>query len=61
MREIVRLQANTILAQVQDTYWDLVAARENVRVAEQSLEVARHLFEDNKQREGFMLNKTDRS
>jgi outer membrane protein TolC len=51
MKEIVRLQFNTTLAQAQNTYWDVVAARENVRVAEQSLAVARQLYEDNKKRE----------
>jgi outer membrane protein TolC len=51
MKEIVRLQVNTTLAQAQNTYWDVVAARENVRVAEQSLAVARQLYEDNKKRE----------
>ncbi len=51
MKETVRLQVNTTLAQAQITYWDLVAARENVRVAEQSLEVAQHLFENNKIKE----------
>ena len=47
MKEIVRLQINTTLAQAQNTYWDLVAARENVRVAEQSMAVAQRLHEDN--------------
>ena len=51
MKEIVRLQVNTTLAQAQNTYWDLVAARENVRVAEQSLAVAQRLHADNKSRE----------
>jgi outer membrane protein TolC len=51
MKEVVRLQINTTMAQAQSTYWDLVAARENVRVAEQSLAVARRLSEDNKMRE----------
>ncbi len=51
MKEVVRLQMNTTLAQAQNTYWDLVAARENVRVAEESLAVAKHLFDDNKTRE----------
>jgi outer membrane protein len=51
MSEIVRLQMNTTLAQVQNTYWDLVAAKENVRVAEQSVAVARQLHADNKTRE----------
>ena len=51
MKEGVRLQVNTTLAQAQNTYWDVVAARENVRVAEESMAVARRLFEDNKKRE----------
>jgi outer membrane protein TolC len=51
MREIVRLQVNTTMAQAQNTYWDLVAARENVRVAEQSLAVAQRFYEDNRIRE----------
>jgi outer membrane protein len=51
MQEVVRLQVNTTLAQAQSTYWDLVAARENVHVAEQSLAVAQRLYEDNKKRE----------
>lgn len=51
MNEIVRLQVNTTLAQAQNTYWDVVAARENVRVAEKSLAVARQLYQDNKARE----------
>jgi len=50
-KEVVRLQVNTTMAQAQNTYWDLVAAQENVHVAEQSLEVAQHFFEDNKVRE----------
>jgi len=51
MKEIVRLQVNTTLAQAQNAYWDLVAARENLRVAEQSLQVAQRLLEENKQKE----------
>jgi len=51
MQENVRMQVNTTLAQAQGTYWDLVAARENVRVAEQSLAVARDLHKDNRTRE----------
>jgi outer membrane protein TolC len=51
MKEVVRLQVNTTLAQAKDLYWDLVAARENVRVAEESLSVAQHLYEDNQKRE----------
>ena len=52
-KEIVRQQVNTTLAQAQNTYWDLVAARESVRVTEQSLAVSRQLYEDNKQKEEF--------
>jgi outer membrane protein len=51
MKEVVRLQVNTTLAQAQNLYWDLVAARDNVQVAEQSLAVAQRLYEDNKKRE----------
>lgn len=53
MQEIVRLQINTTLSQAQNAYWDLVAAREYVRVAEQSASVAQQLYEDNKKREEF--------
>ncbi len=52
-KEIVRQQVNVTMAQAQGTYWDLVAARENVRVAEESLAVARQLYEENKQKEEF--------
>ncbi len=51
VKEVVRLQENVTLSQAQSTYWDLVAARENIRVAEQSLDVARRLHEDNRTRE----------
>jgi outer membrane protein len=53
MQETVRLQVNTSLAQAHNVYWDLVAARENVRVAEQSLTLATGFLEDNKKREEF--------
>ena len=53
MEQSVRAQMNTTLASAQSIYWDVVAARENVRVAEQSLAVAQHLFEDNKTREAL--------
>lgn len=49
--EVVRLQVNTTLAQAQNLYWDLVAARERVRVAEQSLAVATRLHENNAAKE----------
>jgi len=51
VKELLRQQTNTTLAQAQNAYWDLVAAHENVRVAEQSLAVAQRLYEDNKTRE----------
>jgi outer membrane protein TolC len=50
-QEIVRLQVNTTLAQAENAYWDLVAARDSVRVAEQSLDVAQRFYEENKIRE----------
>jgi len=51
VEEVVRLQVNTTMAQAENAYWDLVAARENVRVAEQSLDVAQRFYEENKIRE----------
>jgi outer membrane protein TolC len=51
MKETVRLQVNTTLAQARNTYWDVVAARENVQVAEQSLDVAKRLLENNRKKE----------
>ncbi len=52
-QQIFRSQLNTTLALAQNTYWDVVSARENVRVAEESLDVARRLHEDNKMRQEF--------
>jgi outer membrane protein len=52
-QQIYRSQINTTLALAENTYWDLVAARENVRVAQQSLDVAKQLYNDNKVREEF--------
>lgn len=51
MKEIVRQQASTIMAQAQTAYWDLVAARENVRVAEDSVAVAQRFLEDARQKD----------
>ncbi|HYK90700.1 MAG TPA: TolC family protein [Acidobacteriota bacterium] len=51
MQEGVRLQINTTLASSLNIYWDLVAARENVHVAEEALGVAKRLHQENKQRE----------
>jgi outer membrane protein len=49
--EAYRQQLITTLAQAQNIYWDLVAARDSVRAAEASLNVARQLYQDNKLRE----------
>jgi outer membrane protein len=52
-QQIYRSQINTTLALAETTYWDLVSARENVRVAQESLDVAKQLYNDNKVREEF--------
>jgi len=41
-------QVMDILSQVKNAYWDLVFAREDVKVKEQSLALAQKLYEDNK-------------
>jgi outer membrane protein len=51
MQENVRLQVNTTLAQAQNSYWDLVAARDNIRLAERSLAVAQKFLEDTRTKE----------
>jgi len=45
---VFRMQLITTIVTVGNAYWDLAAMRENVRVAEQSLAVARQLLEDNR-------------
>jgi outer membrane protein len=50
-REELRRQTIVTLAEAESLYWELVAARENVRVAERALAVARQLHEDNRKRE----------
>jgi outer membrane protein TolC len=45
---VFRMQLITTIVAVGNAYWDLAALRENVRVAEQSLAVARQLLEDNR-------------
>ena len=47
-KENFRQQVLTTLAQAENSYWDLVALRETVRVAETSLQVSQKLYEDNK-------------
>ena len=41
-------QVNTALAQAEASYWDVVAAQEQVRATQQALQVAQQLYEDNK-------------
>jgi outer membrane protein TolC len=48
VREAFRQQAIVALTNAQNLYWDLVAAREQVRAAEQALAVAERLREDNR-------------
>ena len=53
MKEIVRQRSKTTFAAAETAYWDLAAARESARVAEESLAVARRFFADTQQREEF--------
>ena len=41
-------QVNTILAQAENSYWDLVAAQDQIKATQQALEVAQQLLENNK-------------
>jgi len=41
-------QVNTMLAQAEESYWNLVSAQEQVRSTEQALQAAQRLYEDNK-------------
>ncbi len=45
--EVFRQQIISTIVLVENTYWDLAALQENVRVAEQSLSVATQLSKDN--------------
>jgi outer membrane protein len=45
--EVFRQQVINTVVLVENTYWDLAAFQENVRVAEQSLAVAERLYKDN--------------
>ncbi len=49
--EAARQQIITTLAQAESLYWDLVAARDDVRVAQQALAVAQQLLDENTARE----------
>ena len=53
MKEIVRRRSKATFAAAETAYWDLAAAKESVRVAEESLEVARRFLADTQQREEF--------
>jgi len=50
-RQLFRQQVSTSLVNAQNTYWDLVAAREIVQAAQQALEVAQRLYNDTAQQE----------
>jgi len=53
MKEIARQRSKTTFAAAETAYWDLAAARESVRVAEESLEVAGRFLADARLREEF--------
>ncbi len=48
-RELFRQNVVSVLAQAQGAYWDLVASKENILVAESSLAVAQKLHEETKE------------
>ncbi|PYU28000.1 MAG: hypothetical protein DMG32_04040 [Acidobacteria bacterium] len=48
VREWFLRQVNTILAQAETSYWDLVSAQEQIKATQQALQVAQQLYEDNK-------------
>ena len=50
VRQWFRQQVNTILSQAASAYWNLVAAQEQVRSADEALKVARQLNEEDKKR-----------
>jgi len=47
-RELFRQTVSTAVMNALNAYWDLVAARENVRVLEEALAANRKLYEDNR-------------
>jgi outer membrane protein len=55
-QQAYRQQVVAILANAQNIYWEVVAARDSVRAAEKSLAVAQQLFQDNgiREQEGFL-------
>lgn len=48
--EVFRQQVITTVVLVENTYWDLAALQESVKVAEQSLAVSARLYKDNQMR-----------
>ena len=46
--EIFRSQVSTTIVAVENAYWDMAAFQENVKVAEQALQVAQKLYDDDK-------------
>ncbi len=44
-------QVDTLLAQAEDSYWNLVAAQEQVKATQQELQAAQQLYENNKMQE----------
>ncbi|MDR1728798.1 MAG: TolC family protein [Acidobacteriota bacterium] len=53
MKEIARQRTSSTFAAAETAYWDLAAARESVKVAEQSLAMAERYLSDTRQREEF--------
>lgn len=48
--DLFRLQLTNVIVGVENLYWDMASLQENVRLAEQSLEVALKLYQDNQAR-----------
>ena len=48
--QVLRYQVMSILASVESAYFNLIQARENVKVQEEALRLAQKLFEENKKR-----------
>ena len=47
-REVFRLQVMNSVVQLEDAYWDLAAAQENVRVAGEAVTAAKELLQDSR-------------
>lgn len=50
VREAFHTTLNNTLSRAANAYWDLIALRENLRVAEQAVAAARQQYDDNRQR-----------